>query len=129
MSTIIRRKRTPRTLSVYKAAELLSGEIFYAAQGYYEGYGEIGKSRNVADFVDDRMRADWLANCDWLIEFWRSGKSLRELFSECPPWLNASCTRGTLPWAAEQFEVHGSTRHSKSIRSQSLSEKTSEKKI
>jgi hypothetical protein len=103
MTTIIRRKRAARTLSAYKAAELLFGEIFYPMYGY-TGYGD-GKSRDLSDFVGCEMRRDWEANREVLMGFWKRGdQTLYELFPDTPPWLNDQPDPDRLPWAAEQFD-------------------------
>jgi hypothetical protein len=102
MSTIIRRKHARRGLSAYKAAELLSGEIFYPVQGY-DGYGD-GQSRDVADYISDEMRNDWRDNREMLMAYWKRGDQLlSEIFPGCPPWLSDRPNPGRLPWAAEQF--------------------------
>ena len=103
MSTIIRRKRTSRmALGPYKRHELLTGRIDYPVQNY-SGYGD-SRSTNVADYVSDDMRADWEANREALLEFWRSGKSDAEAFpDDCLPWLGSG-PRGRLPWASEHLD-------------------------
>jgi hypothetical protein len=102
MSTITRRKYTSRReLGPYRRFELLSGEICYAMDGSYSGYGD-GTSTNLADFISGEMKADWLAARDELLAFWRSGKYTTE-FDDCPPWLFIRGTADTLPWAFLQF--------------------------
>jgi len=104
MTTIRRKRRTARGLTVDKAAELLSGEIFYAVIGY-SGYGD-GESRRVTDYISEEMRNDWLNNRTMLLEFWRSGRMLSEIFTDyCPPWLAADHgSPDTLPWASRVFD-------------------------
>jgi hypothetical protein len=105
MSNIIRRRRNSRLfLGPYKRHELLTGRIEYAVQGY-SGYGN-GISTNVADFISDEMRADWKANREQLMEFWRSGKSEAEVFpDDCLPWLYTWWRRpDRLPWAAQHLD-------------------------
>ena len=47
------------------------------------------------------MRADWAANRDELMEFWRSGKSEVEVFpDDMVPWLLTQGRTDRLPWAA-----------------------------
>ncbi len=100
MSTILRRKRTSRlSLSAYRRHELLTGRIVYPVQGY-DGYGD-GRSTNVADYISDEMKADWLANRTMLLEFWQSGMSDAEAFpDDCLPWLCLG-PKDRLPWAAQ----------------------------
>ena len=100
MSTILRRKRTSRlSLSAYRRHELLTGRIVYPVQGY-DGYGD-GLSTNVADYISDEMKADWLANRTVLLEFWQSGMSDAEAFpDDCLPWLCLG-PKDRLPWAAQ----------------------------
>ena len=57
------------------------------------------------------MRQDWEANRDALLAFWRSGKHATDdnlaefgLNVRVLPWLNVCGSRGTLPWAAKQFD-------------------------
>jgi len=57
------------------------------------------------------MRADWEANRDALMAFWRSGKytmtdDLAEFGIEVrmPPWIFFRGSRRTLPWAATEFD-------------------------
>ena len=101
MSTILRRKRTSRlSLSAYRRHELLTGRIVYPVQGY-DGYGD-GRSTNVADYISDEMKADWLANRTMLLEFWQSGMSDAEAFpDDCLPWLCLG-PKDRLPWAAQR---------------------------
>ena len=73
MATITRRQRVSyRELGPYKRHELLTGKIVYPALGYC-GYSD-GKSRNLADFISDEMRADWAENREELLVFSRSGE-------------------------------------------------------
>jgi hypothetical protein len=103
MSTILRRKRTSRlSLSAYRRHELLTGRIVYPVQGY-DGYGD-GRSTNVADYISDEMKADWLANRTVLLEFWQSGMSDAEAFpDDCLPWLCLG-PRDRLPWACAHLD-------------------------
>ena len=103
MSTILRRRRGSRLqLGPYKRNELLCGRIQYPVQGY-DGYGD-GRSTNVADFIGPEMRADWQANREKLMAFWRSGKSDAEVCpDDCLPWL-WSGPRDRLPWAVQHLD-------------------------
>ena len=87
MTTVVRRKRASRSsIGPYRRQELLTGRIEYPVQGY-TGYGD-GRSTNVADYISDEMKADWLANRTVLLEFWQSGMSDAEAFpDDCLPWL------------------------------------------
>jgi hypothetical protein len=98
MSTVVRKKRqSRRELGAYRRYELLCGEIVYPVQNY-DGYGD-GEGTNLADFISDEMRADWEANREELIAFWKSGEYTHDL-----PWLFVCGSRKTLPWAAKQFD-------------------------
>jgi hypothetical protein len=99
MSTIKRRRRSSRlSLSPYRRHELLGGRVTYPVRGY-DGYGD-GTSTDVAQFISDEMKADWKANREVLLEFWRSGKSEAEVFpDDCLPWLYTYRKPDTLPWA------------------------------
>ena len=103
MSTIVRRRRGARlNLGPYKRHELLGGRIDYPVQGY-DGYGD-GRSTNVADYIGPEMRADWAANREMLMEFWRSGKSDAEVFpDDTLPWLFAHRRTDTPPWAIKHL--------------------------
>jgi hypothetical protein len=104
MSTIVRRKRTSRTgLGPYKRHELLTGEIIYPLPQYYTGYGD-GVGKDLTAFISDEMRADWEANRDELLEFWKSGKVTYEVFPDTLPWQLAYGNRKTLPWAAKHLD-------------------------
>jgi hypothetical protein len=48
------------------------------------------------------MRADWEANRDELMEFWRSGES--ENFADSLPRLSGRGSADTLPWAARHLD-------------------------
>jgi hypothetical protein len=50
----------------------------------------------------DGMRADWEANRDELMEFWRSGES--ESFADSLPRLSGRGSADTLPWAARHLD-------------------------
>jgi len=104
MSTVVRRKRTSRSeLGPYRRHELLTGEIMYPVMGY-TGYGD-GENTDLTAFISDEMRADWEANRDELLKFWRSGEyTCGETFPDSVPWLFVRGSRGTLPWAAKQFD-------------------------
>ncbi len=105
MSTIVRRKRTSRSaIGPYKCHELLTGEIKYAAPGYYTGYGD-GVGKDLSAFVDDEMRQDWEANREELLAFWRSGKYSIGAFPDSVPHLFYRGSRRTLPWAAKKFDA------------------------
>jgi hypothetical protein len=104
MTTIIRRKRASRMqLGPYRRHELLTGRILYPVQGY-SGYGDaIGT--DLTAFITHEMRADWLANRDVLMEFWRSGKSDAKVFpDDTLPWLCVGGSAETLPWAARHLD-------------------------
>ena len=104
MSTVVRRKRTSRIeLGPYKRQELLFGEIIYPAQGY-SGYGD-GQGRDLTKFISDEMRVDWQTHRDELLAFWKSGEyTTNDVFPDSLPWLFDRGSRGTLPWAAKQFD-------------------------
>ncbi len=103
MSTIMRRRRGSRlSLGPYKRHELLGGRIDYPVQGY-DGYGDSG-STAVADYISDQMKADWRANREALLEFWRSGKSDAEVFPDTLPWLITHGSADKLPWAARHLD-------------------------
>ena len=105
MSTIVRRKRTSRkSLGPYKSFELLTGEVTFASPGYYTGYGD-GVGKDLSAFINDEMRADWEANRDELMEFWRSGKYSIDAFPDSVPHLFYRGSRRTLPWAAKKFDA------------------------
>jgi hypothetical protein len=102
VSTILRRRRGSRmNLGPYKRHELLGGRIDYPVQGY-DGYGD-GRSVNVADYVSAAMKADWRANREQLMEFWRSGAS-PTVFPDSLPWLCTHIAAGSLPWAAQHLD-------------------------
>ncbi|MDA9400774.1 hypothetical protein [Bradyrhizobium sp. CCBAU 45389] len=102
MSTIIRRKRASRSsLGPYRRHELLTGRIQYPVQGY-TGYGD-GVGTDLTDFISDGMRADWEANRDVLMAFWRSGKAEADVFPDELPWLYAARSADGLPWAARHL--------------------------
>src|SRR5512136_2160262 len=102
MTTVSRRKRTSRSaLGPNKCHELLTGEITYCAPDWYDGYGD-GEGQDLSAFINDEMRADWEANRDELMEFWRSGKYSIHFFPDSVPHLFYRGSRRTLPWAAKQ---------------------------
>ncbi|MGX1352478.1 hypothetical protein AB7M49_006087 [Bradyrhizobium elkanii] len=103
MSTVIRRRRGSRLqLGPYKRHELLTGHIATVVSGY-SGYA-TGSSRNLADYISAAMHADWQANRDELLEFWRSGKSEAEVFpDDCLPWLCLG-PRSRAPWAVQHLD-------------------------
>jgi hypothetical protein len=105
MSTITRRKRTPRALNAYQAHELLfGGPIQYPIYYNYRGYGD-GVSTNLADFIDAAMRDDWRDNCVVLLDFWHRGEqTLGEIFRDTPPWLNDKSNPDEMPWAEEHLD-------------------------
>jgi hypothetical protein len=107
MTTIIRRKRTSRTeLGPYRRHELLTGKIVYPVEGY-TGYGD-GSGRDLAAFISNDMRADWEANRDELLAFWRSGEcTVSAIFANSKPWLFAYGSPDTLPWAARVLDKGG----------------------
>jgi hypothetical protein len=104
MTTIVRRKRTSRsTIGPYKRHELLFGEIFYPMMNY-SGYGD-GKGTNLADFISAEMKADWEANREELMAFWKSGEYTHgEIFPDSKPWLFGRGYPDDLPWAAKMFD-------------------------
>jgi hypothetical protein len=104
MSTIRRRKRGTRTnLPIYRMYELLTGRIEPLVPAY-NGYAATGNRTNLTDYIDDNMRADWLANRDVLMEFWQSGMSDAEAFPEkCLPWLCFG-PRDRPAWAAQHLD-------------------------
>ena len=71
LDPITRRKRTSRlSIGPYRRHELLTGWIVYPVEGY-TGYGD-GVGTDLTAFITDGMHADWEANRDELMEFWRS---------------------------------------------------------
>ena len=59
--------------------------------------------------ITDGMRADWEANRDELMEFWRSGESeifadSSENFADSLPRLSGRGSADTLPWAARHLD-------------------------
>ena len=105
LTTIIRRKRTSRkSLGPYRCCELLTGEVSYAAPGYYTGYGD-GVGKDLSAFISDEMRQDCEANREELLEFWRSGKYSVDFFPDSVPHLFYRGDRRSLPWAAKQFDA------------------------
>lgn len=112
MSTITRRKRvSQRELGAFKRYELLTGERGSAVPEFYTGYTD-GFDDNVGNFISDDMRADWEANRDELMAFWNSGKYLWDVYHvpDSLPHLVVIGRRGTLPWAAKQFDRGGGGR-------------------
>jgi hypothetical protein len=104
-TNLVRRKRTSRSgIGPYRCYKLLTGEIAYAAPGYYTGYGD-GVGTDLSAFIDDDMRRDWEANRDELLAFWRSGKYSTDFFPDSVPHLFYRGSRRTLPWAAKQFDA------------------------
>lgn len=106
MSTIVRRKRISarNKIGPYKRAELLTGEIFYPVEGY-SGYGD-GRGTILEAFIGNQMKADWVANRDELLEFWRSGKYTTEwtaFADDNLPWIFFRGS-GARPWAAKVFD-------------------------
>jgi hypothetical protein len=90
-------------LGPYRRHELLGGRIDYPVSGY-TGYGD-GSSTKVADFIGPEMRADWAANREALLAFWRSGKSDAEAFPDNTlPWLCLGGSADALPWAAKHLD-------------------------
>ena len=51
------------------------------------------------------MKADWEANRDELMEFWRSGKYSIDYLPDSLPHLFYRGSRRSLPWAAKQFDA------------------------
>ena len=105
-----------RGLTAYKLHQLLTGKIMYPMLGY-TGYGDRsarGHDDLAENWISDAMRQDWVANRAALLSFWRSGKytttdDLAEfgLNVRMPPWLFVHGSRGSLPWAAKQFDAEG----------------------
>lgn len=60
--------------------------------------------KDLSAFISDEMRADWEANRDELMEFWRSGKYSIDFFPDSVPHLFYRGSRRSLPWAAKQFD-------------------------
>ena len=104
MSTIVRRRRASRlALGPYRRHELLVGAIRYPVQGY-TGYSD-GVGTHLAAFISDEMRADWAANREELMEFWKSGKyTTPDVFPDSLPWLFVGGSADTLPWAAGHLD-------------------------
>jgi hypothetical protein len=112
MSTIFRRKRASRlNLDPYRRSELLYGEIRYPLPSHYTGYGDM-HGLDLRAFITPEMKADWAANRDGLIAFWKSGRTIIEAFPEdCLPWLPYAAGRpGTVPWACVHLDgIHDLT--------------------
>ena len=104
MTTVIRRRRASRlSIGPYRRHELLAGRIVYPVQGY-TGYG-YGVGTDLAAFISDEMRADWVANRTALLEFWRSGRSEADAFpNDTLPWLCTYIAAGSLPWACRHLD-------------------------
>ena len=104
MSTILRRRCGSRTnLGPYKRHELLGGVATYPVQNY-DGYGD-GHDSDVRKFISDEMRADWAANRETLLEFWRSGRSDADAFpDDTLPWLCTYIAADSLPWACRHLD-------------------------
>jgi hypothetical protein len=109
MPTNIRRRRRDarRRLTSYRAHELLNGRCEYPVMSYYSGYGD-GVGTNVADFISEEMKLDWLANRQTLIEVWQSG----ELFPyDVFAWELFLYVEhdgiNELPWCERQFGADG----------------------
>ncbi len=101
LDPITRRKRTSRlSIGPYRRHELLTGWIVYPVEGY-TGYGD-GVGTDLTAFITDGMRADWEANRDELMEFWRSAHP--DNFAYSLPWLFVRGTADTLPWAVTHLE-------------------------
>jgi hypothetical protein len=102
MTTVIRRRRASRlSIGPYRRHELLTGRIQYPVQGY-TGYGD-GIGTDLTAFIGDQMRADWEANRDELLAFWRSGKTEADVFPDALPWLHGGGA-DALPWAARHLD-------------------------
>src|SRR5258707_11226925 len=100
MTTIVRRKRTSRmSIGPYRRHELLTGEVKIVVQGY-SGYSDQLRT-NLTLFIGPEMRADWAANREELIAFWRSGKS-SSVFPDNLPWLWIAHGSANTPCWAEQ---------------------------
>jgi hypothetical protein len=104
-----RRPNQRRELSGEKAAELLSGRIDRSLVDY-SGYGGDAKSDNVADFVTEEMKADWLANRKLLLRVWQSGALYpHDVWPDWPLWLSVSHD-DPLPWCERVFGGSSSPR-------------------
>jgi hypothetical protein len=66
VSTILRRKRAPRSLGPYKRHELLFGEVKQANN--YTGYTD-GHSTDLKKFISAEMRRDWTEHREELMRF------------------------------------------------------------
>ena len=102
-----------RGLTPYKVYELLTGEIRYP-MCFYSGYGDLqgdrGRNTVTERYTSAEMKADWEANRDALMAFWRSGEyshpdTLAEfgITSGMKPWLWFCGSRSSLPWAEKHF--------------------------
>jgi hypothetical protein len=104
MATIHRRMRTARTaLGPSRIHELCTDEIIYCSPPYYDGYGN-GTGVNIKNFISDEMRADWEANREELLTFWRSGKYSIDFFPNMYPHLFFKGSKNTRPWSAKMFD-------------------------
>jgi hypothetical protein len=103
MTTVIRRKRTSRMqIGPYRRHELLTGRIVYPVQGY-TGYGD-GVGTDLTAFISAEMHADWQANREELLAFWKSDKTEADVFPDALPWLYMGSSANTLPWAARHLD-------------------------
>ena len=99
-----------RTLSPYKIHELLIGICTYPLRlpHTYSGYGNPhcrNQDEDLAPYITDAMRRDWIANRDKLLKLWNGEATEKELFGHVPkPWLNHSHEPDERPWASEMFD-------------------------
>jgi hypothetical protein len=71
-------------------------------RGCSESWATSPQKQNARRRITDGMRADWEANRDELMEFWRSGES--ENFADSLPRLSGRGSADTLPWAARHLD-------------------------
>ena len=103
MSTIITSPELAMQIGPYRRHELLGGVITYPVQGY-DGYGD-GRGRDLREFITVGMSADWAANREALLEFWRSGGSDADAFpDDTLPWLCTYIAADRLPWACRHLD-------------------------
>jgi hypothetical protein len=64
-----------------------------------------GGGTDLTAFISDEMRADWEANRDELMAFWKSGAyTTADVFADSLPWLFVRGSADTLPWAAVHLD-------------------------
>jgi hypothetical protein len=97
---------TVRPFNVYKATELLYGEVAFAVAPYYAGYAGKTPSHdtNLRPFISDEMRLDWEAYRSDLTRIYEGEATMHELFGFHElPWM-LSDRRSPRPWGAEMFD-------------------------